>query len=143
MTNISDFTEPIYDYRTNKVRFSITLNLPIELELEITDIYPEFIQTMQESGIDEVNQAAVNALNLGTESICNSPEIKHDLDILVQRGEYVDIGFLEVERTVVEALTTFKQKLQIWDLLNDGMAVSLNAIAHGLYLGKVANYSWE
>lgn len=57
----------------------------------------------------------------------------------------VDILLLEKDDADVEEVTHTpeKQKRRFIDSLNDGLTLAVNAVGTALFLGKLANYSWE
>jgi hypothetical protein len=57
----------------------------------------------------------------------------------------VDILSLEKHNAAIEevAHTPEKQKRRFIDSLNDGLTLAVNAVGTALFLGKLANYSWE
>jgi hypothetical protein len=57
----------------------------------------------------------------------------------------VDILYLEKDNAAIEEVThtSEKQKRRFIDSLNDGLTLAVNAVGTALFLGKLANYSWE
>jgi hypothetical protein len=57
----------------------------------------------------------------------------------------VDILLLEKDNAVLEEVTHTpeRQKRRFIDSLNDGLTLGVNVVGTALFLGKLANYSWE
>lgn len=72
--------------------------------------------------------------NLGNQESTSTPE-----------ESTVDILLLEKDDAVIEEVTHTpeRQKRRIIDSLNDGLTLAVNAVGTVLFLGKLANYSWE
>jgi hypothetical protein len=57
----------------------------------------------------------------------------------------VDILLLEKDNAAIEEVTHTpeRQKRRFIDSLNDGLTLGVNVVGTALFLGKLANYSWE
>ncbi|QIR35870.1 hypothetical protein HCG51_03260 [Tolypothrix sp. PCC 7910] len=74
-----------------------------------------------------------------------SDYLVNDEQDIVKNGDYID-NFSSKDLTESELLflpKNTKNKMQLMDYFNDSFAFVINAMATVLFLGKLANYSWD
>lgn len=77
-----------------------------------------------------------------TQIMENLPE---QISTSIPDSSTVDILLLEKDNVYIEEVTQLpeRQKRRFVDSLNDGLTLAVNVVGTALFLGKLANYSWE
>jgi hypothetical protein len=160
--------EPNCRLEGNKLHVSLMLKVPIDIEVELGMSPTNSHEKEQDlvSKTEIINSAVVM-------SEVNQVEFEEQIRILsnqivaqlFQKGEVLstfeetqdqeststsdssgeDILSLEEDNAAIKEVkqTPERQKRRFIDSLNDGLTLAVNAVGTALFLGKLANYSWE
>jgi hypothetical protein len=160
--------EPNCRLEGNKLHVSLMLKVPIDIEVELGMSPTNSHEKEQDlvSKTEIINSAVVM-------SEVNQVEFEEQIRILsnqivaqlFQKGEVLstfeetqdqeststsdssgeDILSLEEDNAAIKEVkqTPERQKRRLIDSLNDGLTLAVNAVGTALFLGKLANYSWE
>lgn len=122
--------------QTEDLKSAVVISEPSQVEFEeqirvlSNQIVAELFQGGEAFSTFEETQYEDNLVNQETTSTADSA---------------VDILLLEKDDAAIEEVTHTpeKQKRRFIDSLNDGLTLAVNAVGTALFLGKLANYSWE
>ncbi|MBW4447196.1 MAG: hypothetical protein KME38_10070 [Spirirestis rafaelensis WJT71-NPBG6] len=114
-------------------------------------VMSEVTQLEFEEQIRVLSNQIVAELFQGGEAFYTFEETQYEDNLVNQEStstqdcSSVDILSLEKHNAAIEevAYTSEKQKRRFIDSLNDGLTLAVNAVGTALFLGKLANYSWE
>lgn len=149
-----------------KVRVSIMLKVPIDLDLELlvtppTDKIPVkhkelSLQSDRTTGvkISQETQANLNEniQDLSTQIIDQllqdwqaffPPQTQHQQDNLVNKAELRHDSQKGALKRNYKPTVEQKRKGRVLDTFNDGFTLAVNTVGAVLFLGKLANYTWE
>ena len=144
-----------YKLEGNKIVVSLTLNFPLEFEIELEGTqYPKNLESAISANsdiiINEINKTQLHekievlSNKLATEILdkSNSEEKLNSLmaqDILNTSLDNTN----EPQSNLQVTSTTKKTKVRFPDSVNDSLTLAVNIVGNILFLGKLANYSWE
>ena len=162
------FPEPNCRLEGNKLHVSLMLKVPIDIEVELgmsptnshqmeqdlvsqTEIInsavvmSEVSQVEFEEQIRILSNQIVAQLFQKDEVLSTFEETQDQESTSTSDSSGVDILSLEKDNAAIKEVkqTPEKQKRRFIDSLNDGLTLAVNAVGTALFLGKLANYSWE
>jgi hypothetical protein len=152
-----------YKLEGNKIVVSLTLNVPLEFEVELNGTqYPKLnqfnYQKSLESAISEnsniiINEIKKNQLDEKIEVASRelAPEILDNYNSEEKLNTVITQDILntsldntnEPQSNLQVTSTTKKRKVRFAESVNDGLTLAVNIVGNVLFLGKLANYSWE
>jgi hypothetical protein len=119
-------------------------------DLKSAVVMSEASQVEFEEQIRILSNQIVAELFQGGEAFSTFEETQYEDNLVNQEttstaDSGVDILLLEKDDAAIEEVTHTpeKQKRRFIDSLNDGLTLAVNAVGTALFLGKLANYSWE
>ena len=120
-------------------------------DLKSAVVMSEASQVEFEEQIRVLSNQIVAELFQGGEAFSTFEETQYEDNLVNQEStstqdcSSVDILSLEKDNAAIEEVThtSEKQKRRFIDSLNDGLTLAVNAVGTALFLGKLANYSWE
>ncbi len=120
-------------------------------DLKSALVMSDVSQVEFEEQIRVLSNQIVAELFQGSEVVSSFEETPDEENLLNQQSTHtpeesiVDILLLEKDEAVIEELTQTpeKQKRRFIDSLNDGLTLAVNTVGTVLFLGKLANYTWE
>ncbi|MBW4567140.1 MAG: hypothetical protein KME31_03675 [Tolypothrix carrinoi HA7290-LM1] len=170
---MSALNEPNSRLEGNKLHISLMLKVPIDIEVELgispknyqkkQDLVSQtedFKSAVVMSKLNQVefeeqirvlsNQIVTQLFQEGevfstlpeTQILENLPE---QISTSIPDSSTGDILLSEKDNVYIEEVTQIpeRQKRRFVDSLNDGLTLAVNAVGTALFLGKLANYSWE
>lgn len=175
---MSTSPEAKYNLETKKLVVNLMLNVPIEIELEVSQNLPTEYSQLSSQEVDNQTDNFEEIAVKGKLSQCNSIE-----DVLIPSSQIKEILTKAIEHHQIlpslpiseyevqennskenlfkhkqieqlspqeinitrNSITRFDKQpiLRVVDLFNDGLVFTVNTVGAMLFLGKVANYSWE
>ncbi len=170
---MSALPEPNYRLEANKLHISLMLKVPIDIEVELgmsptnhqkeqdlvsqTENFKSAVVMSEVSQVDFEEQIRVLSNQIVAqlfqdgevfstfEETQDEQNLVNQESTLTSEESAVDILLLEKDNAVIEEVTQTpeKQKRRFIDSLNDGLTLAVNVVGTALFLGKLANYSWE
>lgn len=169
---MSTTPESNYQLEGNKVIVSLNLKIPLQFEIELGGIqdtqsgqlnYQENLQTaISENSdlmIEKINQAEIDqqaqilSSQLATQvlfhmnkSKLSSDNLEEKLKILSEKdSSYAPFNSENTSQSNQQLIynSREKRKVRFADSLNDSLTLAVNFVGAMLFLGKLANYSWE
>lgn len=167
---MSTTPESNYKIEANKLLVSMTLKVPLQFEIELQGMqntdsqsnYQDFntainansdliIEKINQAKIDE--QARVLSNQLATRILNNqSPLPSDNADTWKEKVGNLERdrlstalnteNKLEIEQQIIHHIQK-KRKVRLGDSFNDSLTLAVNFVGTMLFLGKLANYSWE
>ncbi|WP_414624689.1 hypothetical protein [Calothrix sp. CCY 0018] len=144
-----------YKLEGNKIVVFLTLNFPLEFEIELEGTqYPKILESaisansdiiineIKKTQLDEKIQVLSNKLATEILDKSNSEEKLNSLmaqDILNTSLDNTN----EPQSNLQVTSTPKKTKVRFPDSVNDSLTLAVNIVGNILFLGKLANYSWE
>jgi len=160
--------EPNCRLEGNKLHVSLMLKVPIDIEVELgmspTNSHEKEQDLVSQTEIinsavvmSEVNQVEfeeqirilsnqiVTQLFQKNEVLSTFEETQDQESTSTSDSSGEDILSLEKDNAAIKEVTQTpeRQKRRFIDSLNDGLTLAVNAVGTALFLGKLANYSWE
>jgi hypothetical protein len=160
--------EPNCRLEGNKLHVSLMLKVPIDIEVELgmspTNSHEKEQDLVSKTEIinsavvmSEVNQVEfeeqirilsnqiVAQLFQKSEVLSTLEETQDQESTSTSDSSGEDILSLEEDNAAIKEVkqTPERQKRRFIDSLNDGLTLAVNAVGTVLFLGKLANYSWE
>jgi hypothetical protein len=160
--------EPNCRLEGNKLHVSLMLKVPIDIEVELgmsptnshqkeQDLVSQTENLKSAVVMSEVNQVEfeeqirilsnqiVTELFQKGEALSTFEETQDQESTTISDSSGVDILSLEEDNAAIKEVkqTPERQKRRFIDSLNDGLTLAVNAVGTALFLGKLANYSWE
>ncbi len=160
--------EPNCRLEGNKLHVSLMLKVPIDIEVELgmsptnshekeqdlvsqTEIIDsavvmsEVSQVEFEEQIRILSNQIVAQLFQKGEVLSTFEETQDQKSTSTSDSSGEDILSLEEDNAAIKEVkqTPERQKRRLIDSLNDGLTLAVNAVGTALFLGKLANYSWE
>jgi len=164
--------EPNCRLEGNKLHVSLMLKVPIDIEVELgmsptnshekeQDLVSQTENLKSAVVMSEVNQVEfeeqirilsnqiVAQLFQKGEALSTFEETQDNLgnqeSTTISDSSGEDILSLEEDNAAIQEVkqTPERQKRRFIDSLNDGLTLAVNAVGTALFLGKLANYSWE
>ena len=171
---MSAVSEPTYQREGNKIRVSMMLKVPIDLELELLgmpgvggsqiDGSPtgDFGSAVVMSGEGEAdfyeeirvlsNQLVAQLLQ-DRQVVSTFPQTQHEQDNPANQEEgttkterSINTWVPDSEKAVIQSATPPLEKKptgRLLDSFNNGLTLAVNVVGSALFLGKLANYTWE
>lgn len=170
---MSTMPELNYKLENNKVLVYLNLKVPIQFEIELQAIGNKDYSSDDSANLKKVNIASADnaSANFIMNEINNS-QINEQLEVLsnqisnhilnIDHNQLVSDNYdaqlslnnyIHQEENLAalvvnnsynqENLTVKKRKLRIADSLNDSLTLAVNCVGAILFMGKIANYSWE
>ncbi|GAX43078.1 hypothetical protein NIES4075_40890 [Tolypothrix sp. NIES-4075] len=157
----------------NKLHISLMLKVPLDIEVELgisptihqnkQDLVSQTEDLKSAVVMSEVNQVEfeeqvrilsnqiVTQLFQEGEVFSTLPETQILENLPEQISTYIpdsltgDMLLSEKDNVYIEEITQLpeRQKRRFVDSLNDGLTLAVNVVGTALFLGKLANYSWE
>jgi len=167
---MSALPEPNCRLEGNKLHVSLMLNIEVELGMSPTShqvegeefvshtenlksavVISEMSQVEFEEQIRVLSNQIVAELFQGGEAFSTFEETPDEDNLVNQEStstseeSAVDILLLEKDdAAIIEVTQTPEiQKRRFIDSLNDGLTLTVNVVGTALFLGKLANYTWE
>lgn len=155
---MSALPEPKCHLEGNKLHISLMLKVPIDIEVELgmlpTDSYQVegqgFISQTEDLKsavvMTEVSQVEFDEqIRILSNQIVAQIFQGNEAFSTFKETQDVDILSLEKDNAAIEEVThtAEKQNRRFIDSLNDGLTLAVNVVGTALFLGKLANYSWE
>jgi hypothetical protein len=162
-----DLPKPNCRFEGNKLHVSLMLKVPIDIEVELgvsptshqkeqdlvsqtenlksAVVMSEVSQVEFEEQIRILSNQIVTELFQKGEALSTFEETEDQESTTISDSSGVDILSLEEDNAAIEEVkqTPERQKRRFIDSLNDGLTLAVNAVGTALFLGKLANYSWE
>ncbi|MBV6626248.1 MAG: hypothetical protein KI793_25500 [Rivularia sp. (in: Bacteria)] len=157
-------TKSNYNLQDNKIVVRLNLNIPLEFEIDLQTMnnaesnqfdegksLNSAISANSDSIIDKINDAdfdqAIKVVSnkFATEILNNhnqKKELSKEQKTNVLNTSINSQNHLQGNQEVIYN-TKKKRKVTMADSLNDSFTMAVNLIATMLFLGKLANYSWE
>jgi hypothetical protein len=159
--------EPNCRLEGNKLHVSLMLKVPIEIEVELgmsptshekeQDLVSQTENLKSAVAMSEVSQVEfeeqirilsnqiVTQLFQKNEVLSTFEETEYQENTSTSDSSGEDILSLEEDNAAIQEVkqTPERQKRRFIDSLNDGLTLAVNAVGTALFLGKLANYSWE
>jgi hypothetical protein len=160
--------EPNCRLEGNKLHVSLMLKVPIDIEVELgmsptnsdqkeQDLVSQTEILNSAVVMSEVNQVEfeeqirilsnqIVAQLFQKEEVLSTFEETQDQESTSTSDSFgKDILSLEEDNAAIEEVTQTpeRQKRRFIDSLNDGLTLAVNVVGTALFLGKLANYSWE
>ncbi len=167
---MSTTPESNYNIETNKLLVSMTLKIPLQFEIELqgmqnTDSQSNYqalntaINTNSDLIIEKINQAKIHEQARVLSNQLATQILNNQSLLALDNGDTWEqkVGNLERDR-LITALNTEnkpeinqeiihhtdkKRKVRLGDSFNDSLTLTVNFVGTILFLGKLANYSWE
>ncbi len=163
--------EPNCRLEGNKLHVSLMLKVPIDIEVELgmsptshekeqdlvsqTEIINSAVVMSEVSQVEFEEQIRILSNQIVTQLFQKGKalstfeetqdNLEHQESTSTSDSSGVDILSLEEDNAAIEEVkqTPERQKRRFIDSLNDGLTLAVNAVGTALFLGKLANYSWE
>jgi hypothetical protein len=160
--------EPNCRLEGNKLHVSLMLKVPIDIEVELgmsptnshekeqdlvsetenlksAVVMSEVSQVEFEEQIRILSNQIVAQLFQKDEVLSTFEETQDQESTSTSDSSGKDILSLEEDNAAIEEVTQTpeRQKRRFIDSLNDGLTLAVNVVGTALFLGKLANYSWE
>jgi hypothetical protein len=160
--------EPNCRLEDNKLHLSLMLKVPIDIEVELgmlptnshekeqdlvnqtenlksAVVMSEVSQVEFEEQIRILSNQIVAQLFQKNEVLSTFEETQDQESTSTSDSSGKDILSLEEDNAAIEEVTQTpeRQKRRFIDSLNDGLTLAVNVVGTALFLGKLANYSWE
>ncbi len=144
-----------YKLEGNKIVVSLTLNFPLEFEIELEGTqYPKNLESAISANSDIIiNEIKKTQLHEKIEVISNklATEILDKSNSEEKLSSPIAQDILntsldntnEAQSNLQVTSTTKKTKVRFPDSVNDSLTLAVNIVGNMLFLGKLANYSWE
>jgi hypothetical protein len=160
--------EPNCRLEGNELDVSLMLKVPIDFEVELgmsptnshqkeqdlvseTENLKSAVVMSEVSQVEFEEQIRILSNQIVTElfqkgvALSTFEETQDQESTTISDSSGVDILSLEEDNAAIEEVkqTPERQKRRFIDSLNDGLTLAVNAVGTALFLGKLANYSWE
>lgn len=144
-----------YKLEGNKIVVSLTLNFPLEFEIELEGTqYPKNLESAISANSDIIiNEIKKTQLHEKIEVVSNklATEILDKSNSEEKLSSPIAQDILntsldntnEAQSNLQVTSTTKKTKVRFPDSVNDSLTLAVNVVGNMLFLGKLANYSWE
>ncbi len=167
---MSTTPESNYKIEANKLLVSMTLKIPLQFEIELqamqnTDSQSNYqdlntaINTNSDLIVEKINQAKIDeqarvlSNKLATQILNNQSLLAADNTDTWEENvgnlerDRLSTGLntenkLEIEQEIIHHIQK-KRKVRLGDSFNDSLTLAVNFVGTMLFLGKLANYSWE